>query len=347
MSNAVVASAPGKIILFGEHGVQRGQTSVTTAVDMRTTCRVKVRGDGGYTFQTGTRREEGDRDRLVAFKTRVDALREANDLDAIVELTKDFFVPVRYVLATFVARTLAMREQVPGLDVEWQSELPICSGLGSGAAASTSMIVAAAHAVAIDLSPEEVISLAWQGDVIAHGGRGSSLDSSTCTYGGLIAYSLAEKATRLPYNVSLPLVVGDTLVQHNTSSVDSHVRGWIQEAPEERMRVFEVLGYLVEQFVPALERGDFRTLGHLMNVHQLLQENMGTSCPESDRLIGAALDGGALGAKISGSGGGGVIIALSNPGAQQQVAAAIDAAGGRSYVVGTGAAGARVEEGGI
>jgi mevalonate kinase len=332
-----VASAPGKIILFGEHGVHRGQPNITTAVALRTLCRVAVRRDSGYSFATGTLREEGSRDRLVAFKAHADALREANALDEIAALTKDFFVPARYVMATFAERTDA-----PGLDVEWRSTLPIGSGLGSGAAAFTSMVLAAARASSIELSAEDVILIAWQGDVIAHGGYGSSLDSSTCTYGGLISYTLTEKATRLPYDVSLPLVIGDTLIEHSTSKVNTHIRLWLQES-HSRMHIFSDMGFLIKQFMLALEHADLPTLGHLMNIHQLLQEKMGTSCPESDRLIEAALAGGALGAKISGSGLGGIIIALSQPGLQEQVAEAIEAAGGKSYVVQTGAAGVHID----
>jgi mevalonate kinase len=204
------------------------------------------------------------------------------------------------------------------------------------------MVVAGASASGIELSAEEVIFTAWQGDVIAHGGYGSSLDSSTCTYGGLISYALSEKAKRLTYNLSLPLVIGDTLVEHSTSKVDTHVRRWLAESPS-RIHIFQDMGLLIGQFLIALECADLVTLGRLMNIHQLLQEKMGTSCPESERLIEAALEAGALGAKISGSGSGGIMIAVSQAGLQEQIAEAIEAAGGKSYVVQTGAPGVHIE----
>ena len=332
-----VASSPGKVILIGEHGVHRGQANITTAVDLRTWCRVTLRPDSGYSLASGNLSEEGSRDRLVAFKAQVDALREANALDELAALTKEFFVPARYVMAT-----LAHNHEVPGFDVEWRSTAPIGSGLGSGAAAFTSMVVAAAEASGLDLSPEEVIFTAWQGDVIAHGGYGSSLDSSTCTYGGLIRYTIADGAVRLPYDVPLPLVIGDTLIEHRTSKVNTHLRLWLEESPS-RMHIFSDMGYLVERFMVGLEHADLASLGRLMNIHQLLQEKMGTSCPESDVLVEAAIAGGALGAKISGSGCGGIVIALCQPGHEEQVAASMEATGGKSYVVRTGEAGARLE----
>ncbi len=76
------------------------------------------------------------------------------------------------------------------------------------------------------------------------------------------------------------------------------------------MQHFRDMGWLVRQATAALERGDTGSLGHLMNLHQLIQEKMGTSVPQAEALLEAALEAGALGAKISGSGGGGIVIAL-------------------------------------
>lgn len=338
MIREAVASSPAKVILFGEHGVHRGQRSITTTVDLRTSCRVSLRDDTGYSFtSSGGRYEKGTLDDLRDLNAHVDVLRGANAVDEIAALAYEFFVPARYVLATLLERV-----EAPGLDVEWRSALPIGSGLGSGAAANTSFVVAAACAYGLDLDDDDVIHLAWQGDVIAHGGYGSSLDSSTCTYGGLISYTVAHGAERLPFDASLPLVIGDTRIAHSTSVVNTHIRSWLEEMPS-RARLFDDMGYLIDACIDALEREDLQALGHLMNLHQLLQEKMGTSCSGSERLIEAAIAAGALGAKISGSGGGGIIIALAAPGDEPRIAAAIDAAGGTSYVVRTGAEPARLE----
>jgi mevalonate kinase len=333
-----VASSPGKVILFGEHGVHRQQPNITTTVNMHTFCKVTTRADDGYSFRSGTRHDSGSRDDLVRFKAHVDGLREAKALDDIAALIRrDFYAPGRYVMSHLVSRFSG-----PGLDVEWHSHMPIGSGLGSGAAASSSMVLAAAAALGQPITPDDVIYFAWQGDAIAHGGYGSSLDSSTCVLGGYIIYSLEEKAKRLPFAVTLPIVIGDTLVEHRTNEVNTHIRKWLAENPT-RLHVFRDMGYLREPFLAALEAADFESLGHLINLHQLLQVKMGTSIPESDRLIEAALGAGAFGAKISGSGGGGIIIAVTTPEHQASVVEAINAAGGRAYIVDAGIAGARQE----
>lgn len=334
----IVTSAPAKIILCGDHGVNRQQPALATAVDMRTICWVTRRDDQEYHFQSGSRVEVCSRERLFDFKTEVDTLRHAEALDEIRERARDFFAPTRYVLAHVIERVGG-----PGLDIEWRSPVPISSGLGSGAAASTSMALAAFQLNGRHPSPEELIHVAWQGDIIAHGGVASSLDSSTIVFGGVIRYTVTGGAEPLPITAALPIVIGNTFVEgRSTAKLNTRVRKWLESHPA-KMHLFRDMGYLVRQIVMALENNDLPTLGHLLNLHQLIQDKIGVSAPQNEELIEAAIGAGALGAKIAGAGGGGIIIALVEPHQQQAVAAAIDAAGGQSYLVTTGASGTRVE----
>src|SRR5688572_9994411 len=101
--SAVVTSAPAKIILFGEHGVNRQQPALATAVDLRTFCQVTLRDDSNYTLRTGLHHEQGDLAQIDAFKGEIDDLRTANALDQIREYARDFFAPARYVLGYLLA----------------------------------------------------------------------------------------------------------------------------------------------------------------------------------------------------------------------------------------------------
>jgi mevalonate kinase len=334
----IVTSAPAKIILCGDHGVNRQQPALAATVDLRTFCRVTSRADQVYSFASGEKFEEYTLERLVAFKADIDALRKAKHLDEIREQARDFFAPTRYVLAHIVEQTGG-----PGLDIEWRSSVPISSGLGSGAAASTSMALGAFQAAGYQPAPDEVIFVSWQGDIIAHGGIASSLDSSTITMGGLIRYTVTGGAESLPISTSLPLVIGEAQVpDRSTAKLNTTVRKYLEAHPP-KMHLFRDMGYLVQQIIVALENNDLVTLGHLFNLHHLIQAKIGTSAPENEQLIEAAIGAGALGAKISGAGGGGIIIAIVEPAKQAAVAAAIEAAGGRSYVVTTGTPGITVE----
>ncbi|MEA3334363.1 MAG: hypothetical protein U9R25_00520 [Chloroflexota bacterium] len=337
---SIVTSAPAKIILCGDHGVNRRQPALCTAVDMRTTCRAKTRSDQHFTLRSGERFETCSRDRLFAFKADVDRLRETGQLDAIREMARDFFAPTRYVLAHVI-------EQVggPGLDIEWFSDVPISSGLGSGAAASTAMALAAFHLAGYQPTPDDVIFVAWQGDIIAHGGIASSLDSSTIALGGLVRYTVEDGAQPLAIQKALPLVVGQAFVEdRSTAKLNTIVRKYLEAHPA-KMHLFGDMGWLSNQIEKELSNHDLFSLGHLFNLHQLIQDKIGTSAPENDALIEAAIGAGALGAKISGAGGGGIIIALAAPDDQAGVVAAINEAGGRGLPVTTGAPGIRVESG--
>lgn len=334
----LITSAPAKIILCGDHGVNRYQPALCTAVDLRTLCRVSTRSDQDYTFRSGDRFEACTRQHLLAFKAEVDSLRAAQNLDQIRDLARDFFAPTRYVLSYVLEQAGG-----PGLDISWHSAVPISSGLGSGAAASTSMALAAFHLAGHHPTPDEVIFAAWQGDTIAHGGIASSLDSSTIALGGLIRYTVRAGAEPLPAGPPLPLVVGQAFVpDRSTAKLNTIVRKYLEAHPA-KMHLFGDMGWLSRQIETAMARHDLDELGHLFNLHQLIQDKLGTSAPENEALIEAAIGAGALGAKISGAGGGGIIIALATPEAQPAVCAAIDAAGGRGFAITTGAHGIRLE----
>ncbi len=334
----IITSAPAKVILFGEHGVNRQQPALATAVDLQLRCRVTVRADGSYLLRAGRLHRHFGRAGLLAYKREIDELRQRQALDEIRQQAREYFAPTKYVLAHVVEQFGG-----PGLEVEWESALPSGGGLGSGAAASAALALAAGVAAGVKLTAQQVAWLAWQGDVIAHGGVASGLDSGASALGGLIRYTLADGPHLLPVQLRLPLVVGNTGVRAKTAEVNTRVRTWLAEHPE-RMHLFEEMGLLEAQAEGALAGHDFARFGHLMNLNQLLLEKIGVCHPINEQLIEAALRAGALGAKISGSGGGGIIIALCAPGEQDAVAAAIEAAGGRSLVVTAGCPGAQVEQ---
>ncbi|NOZ50788.1 MAG: hypothetical protein GXP37_12195 [Chloroflexi bacterium] len=337
----VITSSPAKIILCGDHGVNRAQPALSTAASLRTTCRVNTRADEDFTLRSGERFEVCSRRRLFEFKQEVDALRQGKQLDEIREVARDFFAPPRYVLSFIV-------DQVggPGLDIEWRSNIPVSSGLGSGAAASTSMALAAFTLAGHKPPADEIIWASWQGDIIAHGGIASALDSSTSVYGGTLRYTVADGAEPLDIDVTLPLVVGQSFVaDRSTAKLNTIVRRFLEAEPA-RMHLFRDMGWLVEQIQTAMIANDLPTLGHLFNLHELIQEKIGSSAPENVQQIEAAIRAGALGAKISGAGGGGIIITLAEPEKQAAVISAIAATGGRAFAVETGAPGVRIEQAG-
>jgi len=333
----IVASAPAKVILLGGKGVNWGFPALVAAVGMRTTCRVGV-GAGEYRLRYGERVESTDRQSLSAFRARIEELRAGKRYEEITAIARqDFFAPVRHVLSHIVERT-----GVSGLEISWESEIPVGSGLGSGAAAAASLAAAAFAAAGVNPEPRDLAWVAWQADVIAHGGMGTGLDSGACALGGIVRYSLEDGPRQVQAGGSLSLVIGDTLLRASTATSNASSRSWLADHPM-RFHLLQEMGMLVEQAQRAIESGDLPTLGHLLNLNQLIKEKLGMSLQRIEELIEASLGAGALGAKISGKGGGGIIVALAELGREQAVARAIEAAGGKAIVPAVGVPGARIE----
>lgn len=334
----VVASAPAKVILLGGKGVNWGFPALVAAAGLRARCTIRLRGGKGYGFVSGDRRESGDGASLADFRKRVAELLASKDFDGVSAIAReDFFAPVRHVLAHAFERTGPL-----GIEVEWESDIPVGSGLGSGAAAAASMAVAVFALAGMTPAPRDLAWIAWQGDVIAHGGLGTGLDSGASALGGIVRYSLKDGPNPVVAREKLPLVVGDTLLRASTAASNTASRNWLADHPM-RFHLLQEMGILVEQAQAAIGAGDLPGLGHLMNLNQLIKEKLGMSVPKSEQLIEAALGAGALGAKISGKGSGGIIVALCPQGKEQEVARAIESAGGKALVPAVGVPGARIE----
>lgn len=336
-----VASAPAKVILFGEHAVNRAQVAVATAVDLRAECTVTARDDDLFVLRVDDRTHTTSRSELAALRQSVDDARARTDADAIQRLAQaTFFAPACYVLALFLAR-----HDLWGLEIVWRSAIPIGSGLGSGAAASAALVLALCAAAGVTMPADERAALAWQGDVVAHGGVASGLDSAAATLGGVVRYSVAEGPAPLRVGADLAVVIGETGIRADTAEVNGRVRAWLAAHPRDAA-LFPAMGAVAERALAALGAGNLAEVGALMDQNQALLERLGVSCPALDRLIAAARAAGALGAKLSGSGGGGIIVALSGADKQRVVADAIENAGGRAIVARAAVAGAEMHSAG-
>jgi mevalonate kinase len=334
---AFAASAPGKAILLGEHGVNRHQPALVAAIDRRVYCTVVPRPDGAFVLRSNGQTESIGRAALLTFKREIDAFRESASLDALNARASGFFAPASYVLAHLVERF-----DVPGLTITWDSQVPCGSGLGSGAAASAAMAHAVIQSAGEEPDPFDVAWLAWQGDVIAHGGIASGLDSGACALGGVTLYTLEAGPTPVPAPALDYLIIAHTGKQANTAMINTGVRQLLREQPH-RMHLFREMGLLAEEAQRALADGRRERLGQLMNLSQLVLARLGVSTPEIEALVDTALSAGALGAKLSGSGGGGIIIALPPAHGHHDLVTALKELSAEVAAVSAGVVGVRAE----
>lgn len=311
MHDLFVASAPGKVILCGEHAVVYGQMAIALPVSA-VAAYATVRA--------------GDRRGLVV---------EAADLGEVWRVDERPEHP----LAT-VWSALRVRLPVgppPALHVSLRSTIPIAGGMGSGAAISAAFVRALAGYLGLALDPADVSGMVYEAERQYHG-TPSGIDNTVVSFGRPIVYRRhGEGAVPLMEPLALPgvlrLVIGDTGVRAPTRVTVAAVRERWQTSRQHFDALFTWIGEAVEGVRAALRADDLRRAGRLLDENQRLLQEVGVSSPELERLITAARRAGALGAKLSGGGGGGIMLALVEPTGAGMVERALRSAGAVRVIV--------------
>jgi mevalonate kinase len=303
----VSASACGKVILFGEHAVvYRRPALAVPLTQVQATATVEP-GESGITI------DAPDLNQTVS----LDRASPASPLAAIVRLTLEH---------------LQLRPDALRVNITINSTIPIASGLGSGAAVSTAIVRALAHWANTTFDKATVSALVFEVEKLHHG-TPSGIDNTVIAYQQSV-YFVRDEPIQL-FNVAIPfkVVIGNTGVAGSTKVAVSDVRqGW--EADREQYEAwFDQIGAIVQQARAAIETGAIYQLGPLMDQNQALLRNINVSGPELERLIAAAKDAGATGAKLVGGGRGGNMIALVNDQNVEAVTAALKRAGAVSVIV--------------
>jgi mevalonate kinase len=224
--------------------------------------------------------------------------------------------------------------KLPNLRITVKSTIPIASGLGSGAAMAAAVIRALArHLGLMHLARDERVSdLTYQVEKLLHG-TPSGIDNTVVAHEKTIYFIRQEPKNQIEtLTVAQPLriLVGDTGVASATKSVVGDVRRQWQADPERFERIFDGCGRIAALARRAIEEGAVRELGQLMTDNQALLREMTVSALELDRLVASAMSAGALGAKLSGAGRGGNMIALVTVASEEDVRQALLLAGATS-----------------
>ncbi len=225
------------------------------------------------------------------------------------------------------------------LRIEVFPDVPRGMGLGGSAAIAVAIIRALDRHFHLKLSDARVNELAYLSEEIAHG-QPSGIDNTLATYGKPLVYRRGTPPLVEPLNITQPLhlVIGLTHSEGLTAKTVGRVREARERNPRLYEKIFDDIDALVLQAVSALQDEDIGTLGELMNVCQGLLNALQVSTPELERLIGIARGAGALGAKLTGGGGGGAMIALCD-GDTGRVQQAIERQGFRAIALAAGGGG--------
>jgi mevalonate kinase len=304
-----VSSAPGKIILFGEHAVVYGRPALAVPVTERHAT-VEVSGS-----------------------SRSGIWIDAPDVGLQAELNT---LPSDHPIASAIHNLLFSLgvSPFPALEIRIESTIPVASGLGSGAAVSVALIQAVASFLGRPLSDEQVNALAYEIEKLHHG-TPSGIDNTVITYARPVYFVRDRFMETFKVGAPMTFVIGDTGIPAPTKeSVGDVRRLWERDKPRWEA-VFDAVGRIVDSAWGSLEHGETEPLGGLMDRNHALLQEMTVSSPELDRLVLAAREAGASGAKMSGGGRGGNMIALVQPDRAERVAGALREAGAHGTIITT------------
>jgi len=312
----VVASAPAKVILFGEHFVVYGEPAIVLAIDRRAYATVDYHKDGRLHFRSANLSLAG------CFEKDVFRVEEGDEREAKIK-----FEPVKLA----VEKVLEKKQKHVGLDIEINSKVPVAAGLGSSAAVVTAVTAAVGALLKLEMSKEEIFRITYEAEKTVHG-TPSGVDPAISTFGGALLFQIDTGFKPLEVKAEMPLVIGDTGVERSTRVQVEKVRHIMHDYPRVAEPIRKAAREIVLRAIDAFKENDLRTLGELMNINHALLCGVGVSHESLEWLVTAARKGGALGAKLTGAGGGGCMIALTDNEKLEPVLDAIMGAGGRPFI---------------
>lgn len=296
--------AHGKVILLGEHSVVYGRPALAAGLPNGARARARA------TTDTSTLT-------VMPWGVTVGPNRERS-------------------LSEAFSRLLEVAEVSFNVRIEAELEIPGGSGLGSSAALGVAVLRALDSLRGIERNQESLLecSLAWER--VFHGNP-SGIDNAMAIAGGLAEYVRGQGIERIRARSPVTLVIGDSGQPCSTKiTVDTVARQ--HEKNRERMeKHFDAIAVIVRNARLALEAGDLPALGQLFDMNQSLLAGMLVSTSTLEEMIGAAREAGALGAKLTGGGGGGCMIALAaNHECAEKIQNAIEALGKRAFIAALG-----------
>ena len=284
VSNSVEGIGHGKIILLGEHSVVYGRHAV--AVPAPVNIRTKV---------------QDTEDEILLM---IPSWGVEYRLDKNPEKRQSFEKP-----AGLILDQMGLSKQ--GMKIEVFSDIPRGMGLGGSAAIAVSIVKALNNHFKLGLKQDEINQMALESEKIAHGNP-SGIDYTMATYGHPLIFRNGDNPLIEPLNINetFSILIGFSSTEGLTAKTVGIVRDLWKKNPGVYEKIFDEIDSLALQSIQAIQNNDFELLGQLMNMNHGLLNTLQVSTPELERLIMIARESGALGAKLTGGGGGGAVIAL-------------------------------------
>jgi mevalonate kinase len=302
----IKVSAPGKLMLLGDHAVVYGYPCLVTAVDKRLYVEASI-------------------------------IDEEHD-DIITPQVKES----RFVLETiaFFKKKYNISSSVR---ISTKGDFSHRVGLGSSSAVTVATFKALSILFQIQLTKKELFDMAYHVTLLIQG-VGSGFDIAAATFGGTIEYVVGGKVME-PLGISgLPLVVGYSGIKADTPFYIRKVEEAFRSKKADMIKIFDSIQHLVEKARNAFSCANMQNAGTCMTANHILLQQLGVSTGRLDEMVTASINAGAWGAKLSGAGGGDCMIALVDNERRASVERAIEGAGGEIIPVTLHARGVSVEK---
>ncbi len=302
----ITVSAPGKLLLMGEHAAVYGRPCIVTAVDARLSVSLEPNEKEGIT---------------------IDAPQSSD---------------ARFVSEAIAVGQDLWKTRLPAMTVHTKSQFSTKIGFGSSGAVTVASFYALREFLRKTDAAEACFVAAYSVSKKIQGG-GSGVDVAASLWGHTLYYENFGETIDPISLADMPLVVGYTGVKADTMTIVSEVAAKRMREPAKVDRIFDAIGALVAEAKTRMEEGDWERVGKLFDFNQDYLRDLGVSSEKLESLIVAAKAAGAWGAKLSGAGGGDCMIALAPAAKIEAVKAAIQKAGGEVIPVLPNAEGVRVE----
>lgn len=327
----IKVSAPGNLFFLGEHAVVYGHPAICTAINRRTYVTIDEKKNKKISIKSDSFGSAHGYVKNGIGKRTV----ENKGLEPLMDL-------IHHLIKKYEIKN--------GFDLVIDSEIPVESGMSSSTAVLSAVLCAVSEAFKLDIKKENYFDILYPFQVNIHGGKASGSEIISSSLGGFNRIQKIEKDGKATIDWKnlgkheFSVVVGNTKIRSPTAlTVGSHIPSLMNRKKGMVEYSFKKIGELADAAEIAISKDDAKALGNIMNRNQGILTDLMVSHPKLDDCIHEALDAGALGAKLSGSGWGGVMFALCREEDVVKVAKAISSTGSDAIVTDIGVEGVRIE----